>query len=54
MDEEMEKDPKVMLMGEEVAAYHGAYKVGSSLSHAAVAIVHAIVPLSASVSGQVW
>lgn len=27
MDEEMEKDDKVILLGEEVAQYHGAYKV---------------------------
>ena len=27
MDEEMDKDASVMLMGEEVAVYHGAYKV---------------------------
>ena len=27
MDEEMEKDPTVILLGEEVAVYHGAYKV---------------------------
>ena len=27
MDEEMAKDDKVILMGEEVAVYHGAYKV---------------------------
>ena len=31
MDEEMEKDPKVFLMGEEVAQYHGAYKVSKDL-----------------------
>ena len=27
MDEEIERDPKVFLMGEEVALYDGAYKV---------------------------
>lgn len=29
--EMMEKDDKVILLGEEVAAYHGAYKVTRSL-----------------------
>ena len=28
MDEEIERDDKVFLMGEEVAQYDGAYKVG--------------------------
>ncbi|RLA39499.1 MAG: alpha-ketoacid dehydrogenase subunit beta, partial [Gammaproteobacteria bacterium] len=27
MDEEMERDEKVFIMGEEVAEYNGAYKV---------------------------
>ena len=27
MSEEMRSDPRVFLMGEEVAEYHGAYKV---------------------------
>jgi len=31
MDEELERDPKVFLMGEEVAKYHGAYKVSKDL-----------------------
>jgi pyruvate dehydrogenase E1 component beta subunit len=31
MDEEMAKDDKVILMGEEVAVYHGAYKVTRGL-----------------------
>lgn len=31
MDEELERDPKVFLMGEEVARYHGAYKVSKDL-----------------------
>ena len=31
MDEEMERDPNVMLMGEEVAEYNGAYKVSRGL-----------------------
>lgn len=31
MDEEMIRDPKVFLMGEEVARYHGAYKVSKDL-----------------------
>eukprot|EP00035_Acanthoeca_spectabilis_P020185 m.431555 g.431555 ORF g.431555 m.431555 type:complete len:358 (-) comp17318_c0_seq1:124-1197(-) len=31
MDEEMEKDETVMLLGEEVAVYHGAYKVSRGL-----------------------
>ena len=31
MDEEMEKDETVMLLGEEVAQYHGAYKVSDIL-----------------------
>jgi pyruvate dehydrogenase E1 component beta subunit len=28
MDEEMARDPKVMILGEEVGEYQGAYKVG--------------------------
>ena len=28
MDEELERDEKVFLLGEEVAQYDGAYKVG--------------------------
>lgn len=31
MDEEMARDPSVILMGEEVAEYHGAYKVSQGL-----------------------
>jgi len=31
MEEEMERDPKVFLIGEEVAQYHGAYKVSKGL-----------------------
>ena len=31
MDEEMERDPNVLLMGEEVAEYNGAYKVSRGL-----------------------
>lgn len=31
MDEEIERDPKVFLMGEEVAMYDGAYKVSKNL-----------------------
>lgn len=31
MDEELARDPKVFLMGEEVARYHGAYKVSKDL-----------------------
>lgn len=31
MDEELTRDPKVFLMGEEVARYHGAYKVSKDL-----------------------
>jgi len=31
MDEEIARDPKVFLMGEEVAEYDGAYKVISFL-----------------------
>ncbi|UCB44850.1 MAG: pyruvate dehydrogenase complex E1 component subunit beta [Spirochaetota bacterium] len=31
MDEEMERDPSVILMGEEVAQYNGAYKVSQGL-----------------------
>lgn len=30
MDEEMERDEKVLIMGEEVAQYDGAYKVGTT------------------------
>lgn len=33
MDEEMERDPKVFLIGEEVAKYDGAYKVSKGLLH---------------------
>lgn len=32
MDEEMERDERVLLMGEEVAQYDGAYKVNRELS----------------------
>ena len=32
MDEEIERDDKVFLMGEEVAQYDGAYKVGKGLT----------------------
>lgn len=31
MEDELERDPKVFLMGEEVARYHGAYKVSQDL-----------------------
>ena len=31
MEEEMDRDPKVFLIGEEVAQYHGAYKVSRGL-----------------------
>lgn len=31
MDEEIERDPKVFLLGEEVAEYDGAYKVNKFL-----------------------
>ena len=31
MDEEMERDPAVFLIGEEVAQYHGAYKISDGL-----------------------
>src|SRR5438046_5521184 len=31
MTEEMERDPNVFLMGEEVAQYHGAYKVSEGM-----------------------
>lgn len=30
MDEELERDERVFLMGEEVAQYDGAYKVGGA------------------------
>lgn len=30
MDEEMEKDERVFILGEEVAQYDGAYKVGDT------------------------
>lgn len=30
MDEELERDERVFLLGEEVAQYDGAYKVGSA------------------------
>ena len=33
MSEEMRSDPRVFLMGEEVAEYHGAYKVSKGLFH---------------------
>lgn len=32
MDEEIERDPKVFLLGEEVAEYDGAYKVSEHVS----------------------
>jgi pyruvate dehydrogenase E1 component beta subunit len=31
MDEEITRDPKVFLMGEEVAKYNGAYKISKGL-----------------------
>ena len=31
MSEELERDPKVFLMGEEVAEYNGAYKISQGL-----------------------
>ena len=31
MDEEMARDPAVILIGEEVGQYHGAYKVSQGL-----------------------
>jgi pyruvate dehydrogenase E1 component beta subunit len=31
MDYEMEKDDKIIVLGEEVAQYHGAYKVRCTL-----------------------
>ena len=34
MEEEMLRDEKVFVMGEEVARYNGAYKVSSKYSHA--------------------
>jgi pyruvate/2-oxoglutarate/acetoin dehydrogenase E1 component len=34
MEEEMLRDEKVFVMGEEVARYNGAYKVSSEYSHA--------------------
>lgn len=33
IDEEMEKDERVFLLGEEVAQYDGAYKVKINTSH---------------------
>lgn len=33
MDEEIARDERVFLMGEEVAQYDGAYKVGVSVSY---------------------
>ena len=33
MDQEMEKNENVIVMGEEVAQYHGAYKVRSARAH---------------------
>jgi len=34
MEEEMLRDEKVFVMGEEVARYNGAYKVSSEYGHA--------------------
>nr|VVW90455.1 unnamed protein product [Nymphaea colorata] len=31
LDEELARDPKVFIMGEEVANYHGAYKITKGL-----------------------
>jgi len=31
MEDEMDRDPDTFLMGEEVARYHGAYKVSQDL-----------------------
>lgn len=33
MDEEMERDERVFILGEEVAQYDGAYKVNSSVKN---------------------
>lgn len=33
IDEEMERDPTVFVIGEEVAQYQGAYKVSKALQH---------------------
>lgn len=33
IDEEMERDEKVFILGEEVAQYDGAYKVSTSTRH---------------------
>ena len=48
LDEEMARDPRVFLMGEEVARYNGAYKVSNGLldkyGSARVARVEAAAP----------
>jgi pyruvate/2-oxoglutarate/acetoin dehydrogenase E1 component len=36
MEEEMLRDERVFVMGEEVARYNGAYKVSSEYSHAGI------------------
>ena len=33
MSDEIERDPKVFLMGEEVAQYNGAYKVSKGINY---------------------
>ena len=43
MDEEIERDDKVFLMGEEVAQYDGAYKVWSRQKYTFVSIFIRII-----------
>ena len=38
MDEELARDDRVLLMGEEVAQYDGAYKVRNKIIHMILAI----------------
>ena len=42
MDEELERDEKVFVMGEEVAEYDGAYKVGNRCHTESVVSLKAI------------
>ena len=59
MDYEMEKDDKIIVLGEEVAQYHGAYKVRPSpcplppaASFSPTRQLH--LPLSRGIAAALW
>ena len=43
MDEEIERDERVFLMGEEVAQYDGAYKVSASAEEGRVLMINPFI-----------